>query len=64
MVFVSKYFFQVPEQEPLTKSDHTPFEPEDYEKLEGILRDTASILKDLKQEELFNSQTGFARTYP
>jgi hypothetical protein len=43
---------QVPEQEPLTKSDHTPFEPEDYEKLEGILRDTASILKDLKQEEL------------
>ena len=43
---------QVPEQEPLTKSDHTPFEPKDYEKLEGILRDTASILKDLKQEDL------------
>jgi hypothetical protein len=43
---------QVPEQEPLTKSDHTPFEPEDYEKLEGILRDTASILKDLTQEDL------------
>jgi hypothetical protein len=43
---------QVPEQEPLTKSDHTPFEPEDYEKLKGILRDTASILKDLKQEDL------------
>jgi len=43
---------QVPEEEPLTKSDHTPFEPEDYEKLEGILRDTASILKDLKQEDL------------
>jgi hypothetical protein len=43
---------QVPEEEPLTKSDHTEFEPEDYEKLEGILRDTASILKTLKQEDL------------
>lgn len=43
---------QVPEQEPLTKSDHTEFEPEDYEKLNNILRDTASILKTLKQEDL------------
>ena len=43
---------QIPEQEPLTKSDHTPFEPEDYDKLEDILRDTASILKDLKPEDL------------
>jgi hypothetical protein len=43
---------QVPEQEPLTKSDHTNFEPEDYEKLGNILRDTASILKTLKQEDL------------
>lgn len=43
---------QVPEEEPLTKSDHTEFEPEDYEKLNGILRDTASILKTLKQEDL------------
>lgn len=43
---------QIPEEEPLTKSDHTPFEPEDYEKLEDILGDTASILKGLKQEDL------------
>ncbi len=43
---------QIPEEEPLTKSDHTPFEPEDYEKLGNILRDTTSILKTLKQEDL------------
>jgi hypothetical protein len=43
---------QIPEEEPLTKSDHTNFEPEDYDKLEDILRDTASILKDLKPEDL------------
>ena len=43
---------QVPENEPLTKSDHTEFEPDDYKKLEGILRDTRSILKDLEQEDL------------
>ncbi len=43
---------QTPEREPLTKSDHTLFEASDYKKLDGILRDTASILKDLKQEEL------------
>ncbi|WP_372947280.1 hypothetical protein [Mariniphaga sp.] len=43
---------QVPEEEPLTKSDHTEFEPEDYEKLENILGDTSSILKTLKQEDL------------
>jgi hypothetical protein len=43
---------QIPEEEPLTKSDHTEFEPEDYEKLSNILRDTSSILKTLKQEDL------------
>jgi hypothetical protein len=43
---------QIPEEEPLTKSDHTNFEPEDYVKLGDILRDTASILKTLKQEDL------------
>jgi hypothetical protein len=43
---------QIPENEPLTKSDHTQFEREDYEKLESILRDTLSILKNLEQEEL------------
>ena len=43
---------QIPEGEPLTKSDHTEFEPPDYQKLGTILRDTASILKNLKQEDL------------
>jgi len=43
---------QISENEPLTKSDHTKFEHDDYEKLEEILRDTASILKTLKQEDL------------
>jgi hypothetical protein len=43
---------QIPEEEPLTKSDHTEFEPEDYEKLGNILRDTASVLKGLKPEDL------------
>ncbi len=42
----------IPENEPLTKSDHTKFAPEDFYKLDGILRDTASILKSLKQEDL------------
>ncbi|MCE4567039.1 hypothetical protein INQ51_22145 [Maribellus sp. CM-23] len=39
-------------EEPLTKSDHTRFEEKDYRRLESILRDTTSILKGLKQEEL------------
>lgn len=43
---------QILENEPLTKSDHTEFEPEDYVKLDEILHDTSSILKDLKQEDL------------
>lgn len=43
---------QIPEDEPLTKSDHTPFEPEDYRQLESILLDTASILNTLEQDDL------------
>jgi hypothetical protein len=43
---------QIPEDEPLTKSDHSDFEPADYRKLETILRDTASILRNLNQEDL------------
>jgi hypothetical protein len=42
----------IPEEEPLTKSDHTEFEAADYKKLEEILRDTTSILKELESEEL------------
>ncbi|WP_163325428.1 hypothetical protein [Draconibacterium mangrovi] len=44
--------FQVPDNEPLTKSDHTIFEPQDYQKLDKILKDRSSILKNLKQEDL------------
>lgn len=43
---------EIPEEEPLTKSDHTEFEDADYQKLNTILSDTASILKELKSEEL------------
>ena len=38
--------------EPLTKSDHTLFVDADYGKLDNILKDSTSILKRLKQEEL------------
>jgi hypothetical protein len=38
--------------EPLTKSDHTLFADADYKKLDNILKDSTSILKRLKQEEL------------
>jgi hypothetical protein len=38
--------------EPLTKSDHTLFADADYVKLDNILKDSTSILKRLKQEEL------------
>lgn len=44
--------FQVPKDEPLTKSDHTIFESPDYNKLDEILQDRASILRNLKQEDL------------
>jgi hypothetical protein len=44
--------FQIPEDEPLTKSDHTEFETPDYEKLHRILTERESILKDLKTEDL------------
>lgn len=43
---------QIPEDEPLTKSDHTEFEEADYNKLEMILKDTLSILKDLNSDDL------------
>lgn len=36
----------------LSKTDHTLFGPEDYKKLQFILSDSLSVLKDLKQEEL------------
>lgn len=40
------------EDNPLTKSDHTPFELEDYKRFDEIMSDTSSILKKLKYDEL------------
>ncbi len=43
---------QLHETEPLTKSDHTEFDSTDYKKLEAILGDSASVLKELNPEDL------------
>jgi hypothetical protein len=44
--------FQTPPNDPMTKTDHTKFTPQDYEKLDGILSDSTSVLKRFKIEEL------------
>lgn len=44
--------FQEDPGDRLTKTDHTVFTVADYKKLNLILFDTLSVLKDLKQEEL------------
>jgi hypothetical protein len=44
--------FEIPENFPLTKTDHTVFSADDYKKLDEILSDANSILANLKQEEL------------
>ncbi len=47
------YFgFQEYPDDPLTKTDHMVFSAVDYQKLNHILADSVSILKNLKQEEL------------
>jgi hypothetical protein len=43
---------QIPKNEPLTKSEHSEFKPEDYKKLDRILSDSLSILKGLKLKDL------------
>ena len=43
---------QLDGKDPLTKSDHTPFNLQDYTRLDEILADTVSILKDLSYEDL------------
>jgi hypothetical protein len=43
---------QMPEGETLTKSDHTDFEEDDYKKLDEILSNPNSLLKDLTSEDL------------
>lgn len=44
--------YQLNRTEPLTKRDHVAFDPPDYDRLHEILSDTASILKDLRYEDL------------
>lgn len=44
--------FEVPIDEPLTKLNHQKFAPDDYEKLQQILTNKNSLLKDFKMEEL------------
>jgi hypothetical protein len=44
--------FQTPENQPMTKTDHSKFRKEDYEKLHLILSDSLSVLKNYKIEEL------------
>lgn len=44
--------FKIPDNFPLTKTDHTVFRTEDYQKLDLILSDSGSILANMKMEEL------------
>jgi hypothetical protein len=44
--------FQIPPNDPMTKTDHSKFTKDDYEKLDGILSDSTSLLKRFKIEEL------------
>jgi hypothetical protein len=46
------YKFDIPEDFPLSKTDHTVFSADDYKKLDMILTDANSILANLKKEEL------------
>ena len=43
---------QSPGNDPLTKTDHSEFKSEDYQKLDRILSDSLSLLKGLKIEDL------------
>lgn len=49
--------YEVPVDEPLTKLDHQEFTPEDHEKLQQILENEESLLKQVKMEELMDSTT-------
>ncbi len=40
------------ENDPLTKTDHSVFSPDDYGKLDQILADTLSVLKNLEMKDL------------
>lgn len=47
--------YEVPLNEPLTKLDHVEFEPEEYRRLDEMLGDPESLLKDYQIEELVES---------
>jgi len=49
--------FDFPPGEVLTRMDHKPFKPEDYEKLQGILSNTNSLLKDVSMADLVGKGT-------
>lgn len=44
--------YKMPPGKTLTKLDHILFEPEDYQKMQRILANTSSLLKDYKAEDL------------
>lgn len=44
--------FEVPKGEPLTKLDHIPFTKSDYDRLDQILKDSLSILKNIEEKDL------------
>ncbi len=47
-----------PCSQPLTKSDHTTFDQEDYEQLDLILKDTSSVLRRLEYRDLTSIDPG------
>ncbi|WP_019987591.1 hypothetical protein [Rudanella lutea] len=49
--------FDFPPGEELTKMDHKPFKPEDYEKLQTILANTNSLFKQVAMEDLVGKGT-------
>ena len=44
--------FRLNKNEPLTKNNHIDFQPDDYVRLDEILKDTESILQDFDYEDL------------
>ncbi|GAB3332543.1 hypothetical protein GCM10027299_39160 [Larkinella ripae] len=49
--------FDFPPREVLTKMDHREFKPDDYEKLQDILSNPNSLLKDVAMEDLIGKGT-------
>lgn len=46
--------FETSNENPLTKNDHKPFTPQDYEKLHNTLKNEISILGDKTEDELLD----------